>query len=101
MTTEYHYPRIAQVIPVNDMWQEHAGYEETVYIKIFALVIFEELIEDKVTQFTRYLTHDQLAFLQGEIVKDDLLEDSHIADVHWDWISAPHRELIIKREQGR
>lgn len=94
MTYEYNYPRIASVIPVSDMWQEHAGYEETVYVKVFALVIFEELINEKISQFTLYMSHDELNYLQGELIKEQLHDSSHVADVHWDYISQIGRDII-------
>ena len=93
MKHEYLYPRIAQIIPIENMYQEHSGYNgKECYIKVAALVLFEDLIDGDITQFTRYLTHNQLSHIDTTFYKgEEFHDDTWIADVHVDDISAESR----------
>lgn len=76
-------------MPVKDMYQEHSGYEgAAVYIKIVALVLFEDITDGKITQFSRYLNNQQLQYIEESLLNARTIdEDTYIAAVHYDEIT--------------
>ncbi len=85
---EYKYPRILHIVPVTDMYQEHSGEEGTeVYLRIAAFVVFEDIIDGKIGQRSRYLTHDQMDAIDDETGYIPELDDTWIANVHYEDIT--------------
>ena len=83
------YPRISKIIPVDGMFQEHSGYEgKVVYIPVCALVLFEEIEDGEIVQFSRYLSHQQLTHVEYHLPDArNINDDTWIADVHLNEIS--------------
>lgn len=72
-------------MPVKDMYQEHSGYDGCgVYIKIVALVLFEDITDEKITQFSRYLNEQQLENIEDNLANARTIhDDTYFGVVHY------------------